>query len=356
MPFTTDTFDQTRDKYLQAVRNNGKPDAPIGPDSDNYVRACAYAAVMEGVYAHQAWIFRQAFDDLCDDDVMERRANQLGLFRKPAALAGGTVRLSGTAGALVAAGQQMLTTQGVRYQTTALATIGAAGTVDVACIAMLAGLAGNQANNTPVTVDAPPGGVLANATLLTMTSGADVETYEALRTRLMFRRANPPQGGSKADYQLWALAVPGVARALVYPIRRGRGTVDVVPMPATGLPSPALVAAVQAYIDSVRPVGLGATGFQALAPTAVATNITATLTYAPGSSPVGVRAAVTAAIDALFATLVPGSTLVYSQLIAAIIATPGVADVLVNVPSGNVTCVDNESNLQVLTKGVVTYL
>ena len=64
MAFQTPTFEQTRDVYLQAVRNNGKPDAPIGPDSDNYVRACALAAVVEGVYAHQAWVFRQAFPDL----------------------------------------------------------------------------------------------------------------------------------------------------------------------------------------------------------------------------------------------------------------------------------------------------
>ncbi len=356
MAFLTPSFEQTRDVYLQAVRNNGKPDAPIGPDSDNYVRACAYAAVMEGVYAHQAWVFRQAFDDLCDDDVMVRRASQVGLTRKPAALAGGTVRLSGTAGTTIPAGQQMLTTQGVRYQTTALATIGAGGTVDVACAALTAGLAGNQAINTPVTVDAPPGGVLAAAALLTMTSGADVESFDALRARLLLSRANRPQGGAVADYQQWALAVAGVARVYVYPTRRGRGTVDVVPMPATGLPSGALVTAVQTYIDGLRPVGLGATGFQALAPTAVATNITATLTYAPGSSPANVRAAVSAAIGALFAALAPGATLVYSQLIAAIVATPGVADVLVNVPSSNVACLVDASNLQLLTNGVVTYL
>jgi uncharacterized phage protein gp47/JayE len=351
MPYATPTFEQTRDLYLQAVRSNGKPDAPIGPDSDNYVRACAVAAVGEAIFAHQAYIIRQQFPDTADADNMERQANQRRLFRKPAAVAGGMVRFTGTPGVAVAIGQQVLTTQGTRYQTTAAGLIPIGGTVDVPAVAIVAGSVGNLADNTPVTVDAPLAGLLVAALSLTMTSGADIETDDALLGRLLLRLGNPPQGGAVADYQQWALAVPGVARALVYPIRRGRGTVDVVPMPAAGLPSGPLVAAVQAYIDGLRPVGMGATGFQALAPTAVPVVITLVLTYAAGASPATVRTAVAAAIASLFTTLAPGDTLFVTRLVSTIMAVSGVTDVVLTLPAANTVSVVDANNLQVLTQG-----
>lgn len=356
MPNTLPTFEQDRDTYLQAIRNNGKPDAPIGSDSDNFVRASAIAAVAEGIRAHQAWVFRQAYADLADADNMERMANQRKIFRKAAAAAAGTVRLTGTPGLVTVAGLAFFTSQGTRYQTLAIATLDGSGSTDVPAAALVAGLAGNLAASTPVTVDTPPAGLLAAALALTMTSGADQENDDALRARLLLRLGNPPQGGATADYQQWALSVPGVARALVYPLRRGRGTVDVVPMPASGLPSVPLLAAVQAYIDSVRPQGMGVTGFQALAPTAVPVAITMTLTYLAGASPAAVRTAVSAALDSLFAGLVPGATLTLASLISCIMQVSGLTDVALTLPAANTASLVDAGNLQLLTKGVVTFL
>ena len=48
MAFLVPTFDQIRNRYLQAVVNQW-PDAAIGPDSDHYVRATSIAAVSEGM-------------------------------------------------------------------------------------------------------------------------------------------------------------------------------------------------------------------------------------------------------------------------------------------------------------------
>jgi uncharacterized phage protein gp47/JayE len=55
MAYSVPTFEQIRNRYLQAVVNQW-PDAAIGPDSDHFVRATAIAAVVEGVYAHQVWV------------------------------------------------------------------------------------------------------------------------------------------------------------------------------------------------------------------------------------------------------------------------------------------------------------
>jgi uncharacterized phage protein gp47/JayE len=354
MPYTVPTYSQIRDRYLQAIVNL-QPAAAIGPDSDHFVRASGIAAVLEALYAHQAWGFRQAFPDLADADFMEKMANQRGLTRKAAVQAGGTVRVSGTVGAAVAAGLQVFTAQGVYFEITASGVIGGGGTVDLAAQALLAGIAGNQPNSTPVTFAAPTAGLLAAATLLTMTGGSDIEADDALLERLLLWLSEEAQGGNKVDYERWALGVPGVARAFVFDTRRGFATVDVVPMPASGLPSAPLLAAVQAVLDVKRPVGMSnITPVLALAPTAVPTDVAAALTLAAGYTLGSLNAALTAAVNDVFTKLAPGGTLIRAELIAALMNVEGVTDVTLTLPAANVTSLVNSTNLQLVTLGTLT--
>lgn len=354
MPYEVPSFTQLRDAYLQAVRNQN-PAAATGPDSDHFVRACAVAAIGESLLSHQAWVFRQGFPDLADVDSMERMANLRGVTRRPAAAAGGTVRISGVVGTAVASGQTFVTAQGAQYQTTAAGVVGAGGTVDLTCVASVAGAAGNLSANTPVTLNTPPAGLTVAATVLTMTGGSDVEADSALLQRLLLELREPAQGGNAADYQRWALTVPGVARAFVFPARRGTGTVDVVPMPSTGLPGAPLLASVQAVLDQRRPVGmLPGTGVQALAPTAVVQPVTAALTLTAGTTLASVNATVTAAITAEFAALGPGDTLVRNRLIRALLSAPGVTDVTLTAPAANVACSVSPTALELITLGAIT--
>lgn len=354
MSFTVPTFEQIRDQYLQAVLNQN-PNAAIGPDSDHFVRASATAAVLEGVYSHQAWVFRQAFPDLADDDYMENMANQRGVTRKAAVAATGTVRFSGTAGAAIPSGQQVATAQGIGFATTESATIGVGGTVDVAAAAVVAGAAGNQTANTPASVSSPPSGITNAATILSMNAGADVEDASSLLVRLLLELSEVAQGGNVADYKRWALSVAGVDRAFVFDVRRGNGTVDVVPMPTSGLPGAPLLASVQAVLDAKRPVGmLPGYGVLALAPTAVSTNVTAVLTLASGYTLAAVSAQAQAAVEAVFAKLEPGNTLVRNQLITALVNVPGVTDVTLSAPAANVTCSVNATTLELIMPGAIS--
>lgn len=354
MAFTVPTFDQIRSQYLQAVVNQNAA-AAIGPDSDHFVRASAIAAVLEGLYSHQVWVFRQAFPDLADADYMEKMASQRGLARKAAAAASGTVRFNGAAGTAVPSGQQVATAQGVAFASTAAAVIGVGGTVDVGAVAVASGAAGNQTALTPATVSTPPAGVTSAALIVTMTAGADVESDADLLARLLLDLSELAQGGNAVDYERWALEVPGVDRVYVFPVRRGAGTVDVVPMPLTGLPGSPLLASVQALLDARRPVGmLPVLGVVALAPTALATNVTATLTMGSGYTLGGVSAAVQAAIAAVFAELAPGDTLVRNRLITAMLNVPGVTDVTLSAPAVNVTSSVTSIALELITPGVIT--
>lgn len=354
MAYPVPTFEQIRSRYLQAVVNQW-PDAAIGPDSDHFVRATSIAAVVEGMYAHQVWVYRQAFPDLADEDLMEKMANQRGITKKAAAAAAGTVRFFGAAGTPVNAGQQVFTAQSVYVQATTSGVVGVGGSVDLVGIATVAGAAGNLSANTAATVNAPPAGITGAATILTMTGGADVESYDSLLARLLLWLSEEAQGGNSVDYKRWTLAVPGVARAYVFDVRRGAGTVDVVPMPAAGLPSAPLLAAVQAVLDVKRPVGMRNTSpVLALAPTPIITAVTATFAIAPGYTLAGLLPALTAAIDAVFATLAPGNTLVRNELIAALMNVPGVTDVTLAAPAANVTSSVTSLALEIVTCGLKT--
>jgi uncharacterized phage protein gp47/JayE len=350
MPFQVPTFEQIRDTYLQGIRNQ-EPDAPTGVDSDHYVRGCAVAAVVERVYAHQVWVWRQEFPDLADEDILVKMAAQRGVPRKVAKVAAGVVRFTGPAGTLIPTGTR-LTTLLASYVTTQDATIGGTGSIDVAMQAEAAGQAANVSVLTNATLSSSVPGVTLTK-VVSASGGSDTESAAALLDRLLAVQSQPAQGGNENDYKVWALEVPGVRRAKVFPLRRGTGTVDVVPMPEAGLPSAQLLADVQAYIDARKPVGMGPTGFLALAPTAVPVNITGTVTLASGYTLAQVLVAINAALQVIFNGLLPGDVVHVVRITSAIINVPGVLDVVLTAPAANVAPTVSGSALQLATLGVV---
>jgi len=351
MPFQVPTFEQIRDQYLVGVLNL-QPDAATGPDSDHYVRACATANVAEGLYAHQMWVWRQAFPDLCDEDILEKMAAQRGVPRKVSNFAIGQARFTGTPGTAIPVGQAFSTTVAA-YETTSAAVIAGSGFVDVPAVATTAGHAANVTVATAGQLSGAPGGV-ATVSVLVMSGGSDAETAAALLERLLAVQSQPAQGGNENDYKVWALEVPGVRRAYVFPLRRGLGTVDLVPMPVTGLPDAPLLADVQAHIDALKPVGMGPTGFLAVGPTPVVVNITGVLELDSGVSLAQVLPAIGSALARIFYDLAPGDTLHFARLVAAIVNVVGVRDVALSAPIANITPVVSGSVIEMVELGTIT--
>ena len=240
---------------------------------------------------------------------------------------------------------------GVQYFTTTDATV-AGGSATAPVQASVAAAAGNRAAGQGLTLVSPIAGVQPLATAGELSGGADVETDEALLARLLQRVQTPPQGGAASDYVAWALAVPGVTRAWVYPKELGPGTVTVRfvrDLDGTGaaiIPDAPEVATVQAYIDARSPVTANLT---VVAPTAVPLNFTIT-GLVPDTA--AVRAAVQAELqDLLLREAVPGGTLLLSHIRAAISAAAGEADYTLTVPSADVT----RTTGQLTTMGTITW-
>ena len=219
-------------------------------------------------------------------------------------------------------------------------------------LASVAGVNGNLAAGATLTVSSPPAGGSASAVSAGLTGGADVESMDALRARVQDVRRNPPAGGALHDYRRWALDVPGVAAGYVHPLRRGDGTVDFSIMAVGGLPSSALVAAVQAHIDDVRPVTANC---QVLAPTALTVNVAGSLVVASGYVSATVLAAIQSALATYFASLEPGQRVYVTRLVSIVADVPGVQDFTLSSPAANVAAVINAATVQIAVLGSVTW-
>jgi uncharacterized phage protein gp47/JayE len=272
-----------------------------------------------------------------------------GLVRKAATFAAGSASVTGTNGTVIPINTVLQRADEAQYQTTAAATI-AAGTATLLVRAVVAGAAGNSATGTKLSFVEPVGGAASTATVLTpgVLDGADVETDDALRARVVARMQQPPMGGAKADYVTWALEVPGVTRAWVYPLEDGPGTVVVRFVrdnDASIIPSSGEVADVQDHIDAVRPV---TATVNVEAPTALALN--ANISVTPDTT--AVRAAINAELaDFLRRETSPGGRVYISRPREVVSSAAGEFDSAVVSPAADVV----SSTSQIVTLGTTTW-
>lgn len=307
------------------------------------------AAGLSALYQYAERLNKQAWPDQCDDEYLDEHGARWGVPRKEAVAAAGTVRFTGTDGAVIDQGTTLQRADGVLYETTASGAI-AAGQALIAVQALVAGQAGNAGINSSLTLTSPVAGVSSSVTAYTaLSGGTEQETAEPYRARILRRMRKAPQGGSNDDYESWALEVAGVTRAWVYPGEQGAGSVVlrfVRDDDAGGaIPDAGEVAAVQSHIDASRPV---TAGVFVVAPVAVQLNFTIQLT--PNTAEV--RAAVEAElIDLIRREAVPGGTILISHLREAISSAAGETDHVMTAPAANVAHATGE----IATMGVITW-
>lgn len=265
------------------------------------------------------WLAKNLLPDQSEGVFLDRWAEILFGGRKAATFAAGRLSVSGTAGTMLPAGSVFSTSDAVQYQTAADIRLSAAVTpVAVTCLS--AGALGNRDAGTALTLAAAISGVAAQASALTLAGGADAESDDDLRTRVLLRIRNPPMGGRDMDYVQWALSLPGVTRAWCSPMEMGIGTVTVRVMcdelraSANGFPSPVDLAIVRAYIDTVRPVTVA--DYFVLAPIAYGLDIR--IKNLSNDTP-SMRLSIAAAIRAMLAErAAPGATIYAAWISAAI--------------------------------------
>lgn len=293
----------------------------------------AQAGAEDDLNGYITWLAKQIPWDTADADLLVRWASIWGVFRIAPSAASGVATVTGSG--LVAAGAAINRSDSVQYAVVADTTISGSGSVSVACLSV--GATTNTGAGASMTFASPISGLASAVTVGPdgLSGGADIETVDALRARLLSRVREAPMGGSAADFKAWALsALSGVTRVWVLSGWLGTGTVGVTFVldgRADPIPAATDLAIVQAAIDAVRPVAAQTTVF---APSAVPLN--PAITLIPDS--LAARQAVSDQLTTLLASsgTAEGGTIPLSQIRTAIGTAAGVVDYVMASPAADV--------------------
>jgi uncharacterized phage protein gp47/JayE len=348
VPFARPTLTALQQTAIQDITTSGVPGL-TGLLRTAVLRVLAWcmAGLAYSLYGYADWIARMGVPFTAEDEFLYAWAALIGVYPKGATAATGTAIFVGNTGRLLPSGTALTRQDGTPYKTTADGTVDASSRLTVPIAAVVAGDFTNDDGGTLISIASPIVGINSNGITGLCTGGADAETQDALRTRMLLKYREPPQGGAEIDYVEWALQVPGVTRAWCDPLALGPGTVSVYFMmdgQDSGFPEGTDGVSPQ----EERPAISVATGDQAIVadfifPLQPVTAMVYVVAPAPQSIDVTLEAlspnteathdAITAAIADMF--LVegsPGCTLYPSQFYAAIDAIPGIDRYIMTVP------------------------
>ena len=299
----------------------------------------AVAAVASGAYLDDAtgdWLTLHAksrFD-------LDRTAATFEEWDLAVTVASGAGPHTITPGALVGS-----TTTGPRFRSvnTANTTLPSAATTTVRVRAETSGAAGGTTAGTITVLSSPAwAGVTINNPTGPAVVGADAESDTALRARCRARWSTIGYGATAAAYQYWATTCPGApavtrAKCVSGP---GNGNVTVYIATSGGAPTGGEVAAVQADINTRKPLTDTAT---VTAATVVTVALTGTITFSSATyNTTANQNVIKAALTALQGSLTLGSTVDLGAIYHACYAAAGVSDVDLTTPAADVVLTDSQ--------------
>lgn len=299
MSFTRPTLKTLIDRAIGDVSSRTQGSAYIKKAPER-ILAIVMAGLAHGLYGALEWVVEEMLPTTCGIESLLRWGTMLKLPRKPATQAVRTVTFTGTNGTVLPVDRPLVAADGATWKVTIGGTV-ASGSVTVTAKADLAGTAGNLDVGAKLSLVTPLAGITTDGVVAAKTTdGVNVEDVEAYRARILDELRVPASGGGPGDYVKWAKQVAGVTRAWEFGNRMGYGTVSVGFVRDNDTPSiipdAGEVAAVQTYIDSVKPLDMRAAYVQA----PVAKVVTMTIDLEPNTAEV--RAAVTAELTELFKT------------------------------------------------------
>jgi uncharacterized phage protein gp47/JayE len=302
------------------------------------------------MYKQLDGILEQGFAASAKGEYLERKAAEQGLTRKAAAHATGSVKITGSIGAVVPEGCKVSSDLAI-YSVTAGAVIPISGCVTVPVRCDTAGAIGNvpvgAVKDFPVSVSE----LTEITNLENITGGYNAETDDELRQRYFEKVSAPATSGNKQHYINWAKEVSGVGDVRVQPLWNGNGTVKVIIINAHNQPAEtSLIQAVAAHIGELRPVGADVTVVTA-APVSI--NVQATLSLT-GGTVAAVQPKIEQAItEYLKRTAFVSNYVSIAHIGAAMLSVDGVKD-FSNLRLNNTTNNVSIGDTQVAVLGVVT--
>lgn len=187
-----------------------------------------YGGACHLLYDFINFVKDQLFVSTADVEHLERHGSEYGIFRNFGEKAEGDATASGTVGIIIPKASELQSASGNLYLTNADYTIGAGGVITISLTAKEVGVDYNENFGITLTFVSPISGISSTVSVSGdgIVDGADEETDDQYRTRILNRKRQLPHGGAEDDYKQWALEYSGsVTRAWTIPQYQGAGTI-----------------------------------------------------------------------------------------------------------------------------------
>ena len=361
MPFTRSSLQEIVDRIVSDFQTRITGASSLLRRSVLRVISRINAGAFHLLYEYLDYQARQMFVLTADEAGLEAISSEYGITRTAAIKAVGSGAATGTNGITVPAGAELKSTDDQVYEVDADATI-VLGTAILDFTATVAGADGNDDPAITLSFVSPMAGVSSSVTVDAdgITGGANIETDDSLRERVLARKRQPPHGGADFDYETWALEVGGVTRAWSFPQYMGVGTIGLAFVrddDVSIIPTAVQQAAVRAYIVSHTDPGTGITvGCPVTAEPGLfiieLTLLSVDFTIAIYPNTVVVQNAVTAALENLIIEQGgPEETIYLSEISEAISLSSGEERHRITIPVADITAATN----QIHALGTVTF-
>lgn len=256
---------QAYERILGAMQEKYR--ALTGFDSDGAtdigIRLRVLAGELAALYDRMDDLQAQVFPGTSTGEYLERHAQQRGLRRKAAGEAQGVLRFSRE----VAPAQDIPIKAGVvcatrpepqvQFVTTGSGVLRAGELfADVPARAVEAGAVGNVASGAVCLMVSAASGITAVSNPEPFSGGADGESDEALRERILSGYRDISNGTNRTFYYEAAMGCEGVESVNVVPRARGRGTVDVLIACASAPAQEAAAQRLQQELDQQKEINV----------------------------------------------------------------------------------------------------
>jgi uncharacterized phage protein gp47/JayE len=389
MTFARDTLSTLRQKVLSDI-------AARLPGSDPFVRrsplgvlGTVLAGLQDAQFGYLDWQSKEGVPFTSDGEYQVAWGALRAVALEPPVVSVGTATIAGAIPTtpIAIGASQLQRSDGTLYAITTGATVAGDGTATLGITAVVAEAAGDCTPGQVLNFVTPISGIPGTATVVTVGGGADIETTDHFRSRMLTAWSTPPQGGDLADYVKWTMDnVPSVTRAWAGGVGIfGAGTVTVyfmmddtghapngIPIGTNGVSqyesrdTPA-VGDQLLVADAIYPLRPVTALVYAVAPTSVPLN----LTIAEVPVDATIRANIALALEGLILreaspagvqivrrmangllSLQAGGTIPLSHIDDAISAVPGLDHFVLTSPSADVVL---STNGQISTAGSITF-
>lgn len=283
---------------------------------DLAVRLWAAAAELQALEIQADWVLNQSFPQTAQGVYLDRHGSMRGLKRLGATRSGGVLRFSvetaPTMDITIQAGTVCMTAEEVRVQTTEDVVL-KEGTlsVDARAEAVEPGAGGNVVPGAVRFLTACPLAVTSVTNPNAFTGGADEESDESFRSRILESYQRLPNGANTAWYETTAMNYPGVTAAKAIGREDGPGTVNVYVTGENGLPDEDLLAGLQAELQEKREI---AVTVKVLSPTTETVNVDVAVAPKEGADKNAVLESARQAITDFFSGRLLGRAVLLAEL------------------------------------------